>query len=242
MFAPAYPHDPIQEIYPNIFLVHGSIKMGPGLRLNRNMVILKQNEELTLINPVRLSDEALIELDDLGNVMNVIRLGDFHGLDDKFYLDRYDAKFWCQEGQGTYPEPKPDTVIDSNTLSPIVESQFFLFDTALFPESALFIPQHKLLITTDALQYYSDWNYTSFLTKIAFKLMGFKMGRNIGGPWVKRVTPKGMSLENDFRALLKLDFDALIAAHGTLIKQGAKELVAEETQRLFKNKKMVTQD
>lgn len=235
MFAPAYPHDPIQEIYPNIFLIHGSIKMGPGLWLNRNMLILKQDTELTLVNPVRLSLEGFKELDQLGDVTNIIRLGDFHGLDDPFYLDRYDAKFWCQEGQGTYPEPKPDIVIDSDTASPIAESQFFLFETALFPEAALFFPQHKLLITTDAIQYYSDWSYTSFLTKIAFKLMGFKLGMNIGGPWIKRVTPKGKTMVSDFESLLQLDFDAVIAAHGTLIKENAKSLVQIEMQNRFED-------
>lgn len=56
--------------------------------MNRNMVIVKSGDELALINPVRLSDAALSQLDALGNVRHVLRLGDFHGLDDRFYVDR----------------------------------------------------------------------------------------------------------------------------------------------------------
>jgi len=91
MYSPAYPHDPIKEIYPDIYLVHGSIRMGPGLRISRNMIILRQGEDLTLINPVRLSAEGLNDLDALGKVINIVRLGDFHGLDNQFYIRRYKA-------------------------------------------------------------------------------------------------------------------------------------------------------
>lgn len=232
-FAPSYPHDPIVEIYPDLFCVRGSINMGLGLSLNRNMIIAKQGNELTLINPVRLTDKGLNELDSLGKVTHIIRLGDFHGLDDPFYLDRYQAKFWCQKGQTTYPETKAHFTIEADTISPIKGSKFFLFQTASYPEAALFFPDIKLLITTDALQYYSDWRYTTLLTRIAFRLMGFKMGMNIGGPWLKRVTPKQQTMKHDFLELLKLDFQALIAAHGTLIKENAKSLVEIEVQKHF---------
>lgn len=44
MYPPAYPHAPIQRLYPGVFLLHGSIKMGPGMRMNRNMVILQTGQ------------------------------------------------------------------------------------------------------------------------------------------------------------------------------------------------------
>lgn len=55
MLPPAYPHDPIVELFPEVFLLHGSIRMGRGMRMNRNMLILRQDGELSLINPVRMS-------------------------------------------------------------------------------------------------------------------------------------------------------------------------------------------
>ena len=51
MYPPAFPHDPITPIFHNVYLVHGSIRIGPGMRMNRNMVIVKSGDELTLIQP-----------------------------------------------------------------------------------------------------------------------------------------------------------------------------------------------
>ena len=233
MYPPAYPHDQIQNLYPGVFLLRGSIKMGPGMRMNRNMIILQSGPEIILINPVRMNEEGLAALDLLGKVSKIIRLGDFHGLDDEFYLDRYKCEFWAQPGQETYKSPNPTKTISASTTGPIKNSEFFIFESAIFPEAALLIKEHKLLITTDSIQYHSDWNYFSWFTKFAFKLLGFKPGLNIGGPWLKRVTPKGTTLKKDFEALLALDFDAVIAAHGALIENGAKELLETEISNVF---------
>jgi len=95
------PHDAIEKIFPDLYVVHGSFRMWPGTRINRNMIILRQNEELTLIGTIRLSpqdesDES--ELEGLGTIKHVIRLGYYHGTDDQYYVDRYCAGFWCQPG------------------------------------------------------------------------------------------------------------------------------------------------
>lgn len=234
MYAAATPHDPIREIYPGVFLLHGSIRMGPGMRMNRNMIILKEETEITLINPVRLNDAGLAELDALGDVKRIIRLGDFHGLDDEFYLDRYTCEFWAQDGQATYKSPSPSRVIRREATGPVRSSEYFIFETARYPEAALLLKEHKLLITTDSVQYHSDWSYFSWFTKLAFKMLGFKIGLNIGGPWLKRVTPEGRTLADDFERLMALDFDALIAAHGSLLERDAKTLLEREVNRLFR--------
>ena len=57
---------------------------------------------------------------------------------------------------------------------------------------------------------------------------------NIGPIWLKRVTPKGRSLHEDFQRILELDFDALIAAHGNLKRSGAKQAVREVVEKIFK--------
>jgi hypothetical protein len=48
-YSPALPHERIEEIFPDIFLVHGSARVGPAMRLNRNMAIVRSNDELSLI-------------------------------------------------------------------------------------------------------------------------------------------------------------------------------------------------
>ncbi|MEF9993397.1 MAG: hypothetical protein RSA22_07785 [Acinetobacter sp.] len=222
-YAPIYPHDPIVEIFENIYLLRGSIKLGFGFSMNRNMIIIMQDAELTLINAVRISEPELEKLDNIGQVKHVIRLGDFHGLDDQFYLDRYQATFWSQSNHVNYPELIPQQVIQADIQPPIKNSEFFIFEQATCPEAILFIKDKKLLITTDSIQYWNDWKYFSFLSKVIIYLMGFRLELFIGGPWIKRVTPKGESLKSDFDRLLQLDFHHLISAHGVLLKDSAKE-------------------
>ena len=234
MYPPVYPHDEIKKLYPGVYLLHGSIRMGPGMRLNRNMVILKNGQELILINPVRMNDDGLSSLDKLGSVKYILRLGDFHGLDDAFYLDRYKCELWAQEGQHTYKHPKATTLITASSEVPFSNSEFFIFESAKFPEAALLLKEHKLLITTDSVQYHEDWSYFTWFAKFAFKLLGFKIGMNIGPPWLKRVTPKGSSMKSEFEKLLTLDFDSIIAAHGLQLESGAKKALSEEVRRVFK--------
>lgn len=235
MYPPAYHHGDLTQIYPNVYVLYGSIKMGPGMRMNRNMVVCVDQDGLTLINPVRMNEAGLQQLDALGKVVRVMRLGDFHGLDDEFYLNRYACEFWAQAGQSTYPDPKPNVVIKSKKPSPIARSEFFIFKASQYPEAVLYMSEYKLLITTDSVQYYEDWSGFTGFTKFIFKLMGFKLGLNIGGPWVKRVSKFKGSLKPNFDELLKIDFDALIAAHGKLLERGAKQLLKREVERVFGN-------
>ena len=92
-YSPALPHERIEEIFPDIFLVHGSARVGPATRLNRNMAIVRSNDELSLINPVRLSAPAESQFEKIGKVKRVLRIGYYHGVDDRYYVDRYGAEF-----------------------------------------------------------------------------------------------------------------------------------------------------
>ena len=233
-YADATPQDPIIEIFPQVYLLRGSIKIAPFLQMNRNMLIVKQGQELTLINAVRLNDEGLKQLAELGNVKHLIRLGDFHGLDDQFYLDQFQPTFWSQEQHVLYPGLKPNQVIDQTTISPVANSQFFIFESAQYPESALLLKDHQLLITTDSIQYWNDWKYMTFLSKFFLYLMGFRLKLFIGGPWLKKVSAENNSLKPDFEKLLQLDFVHLVAAHGNVLKNTAKVELSNVIQEIFK--------
>ena len=233
VYPSAYPHDPISSLFDDVFLVHGSIRIGPGMRMNRNMLIVRSGDELTLINPVRLNDAALSQLDALGNVRHVMRLGDFHGLDDRFYVDRYQAEIWCQARPQTYKEPVANHVISATATAPMPNAQFFVYEAARFPEACLLLKDRQLLITTDSIQYWADWSYTTFLTRCALRLMGFKLTLLIGGPWLKRVTPQGGSLRPDFERLLALDFKHVVGAHGRLLRDAAKPMLESAIAKSF---------
>src|SRR5262245_30354002 len=91
-FPPAWPHGALTEVFPDVFVVTGSMRFPLPLVpvfASRTMTILRDGGSLALVNTVRLDDPGLAALDALGKVEHVIRLAGFHGSDDPFYKDRY---------------------------------------------------------------------------------------------------------------------------------------------------------
>lgn len=232
-FAPQ-PHDPIEQVFENVFWVHGSMNMGKGIRISRNMVIVREGSDLTLISPVRLNGDGEAALEELGSVKNVVRLGAFHGVDDAYYVNRFGAAFWCQDGSDHYPEPKPDHLLAENSPLPINDAELFVFRKTTKPECALLLPKHSLLITVDGIQHYADASQCSFLARLIMPFIGFPLRMLIGPFWLKGLTPEGDSLREDFDRLLELDFDNLISAHGTICRGGAHDKVRTAIDLAFK--------
>ncbi len=87
-YPPAYPHDPIEEIATDLFMVRGSIRMNALMRITRNMAIIRHQGELSLVNPIRLDEEGERQLVALGDIKRILRLGPMHGLDDPYYANR----------------------------------------------------------------------------------------------------------------------------------------------------------
>ena len=73
-YAPATPHDPIEEVFPDVFVVRGSVRMNPLMSITRNMAIVRHAGELTLVDPIRLNDEEERRLRELGSVKQILRL------------------------------------------------------------------------------------------------------------------------------------------------------------------------
>lgn len=229
-----FAHEPIAELFADIFLVHGSVRAGPGMRMNRNMIVLRQDGELTIVGAVRLGQNGEAELEALGKVKHVVRIGYFHGLDDRYYVDKYGAEFWCQAGSDRYREPAPTNLLDESVGLPIADARLFRFKDAKLPEAALLIERHGgLLITSDSLQHWTDWSYGSWLAKLVMRAFGFSLRTLIGTFWLKYMTPKGGTLKADFARLLQLEFRHLIGAHGRLSRDSAHEEVAAEVRRVF---------
>ncbi len=231
---PPQPHDAIEQVFDNVYWVHGSISLGRGIRISRNMVIVRSGTDLTLISPVRLNTEGEAALDALGTVKNIVRLGCFHGVDDSYYVERYGAAFWCQEGSDNYSNPKPDHIIAEGSPLPIDDAELFVFRMTTKPESAILLPKHSRLITVDGIQHYSDKSRCSLLARLIMPFIGFPTRTLIGPFWLKALTPDDGSLRKDFDRLLQLDFDNLISAHGTVCRGGAHQNVQRSVELAFK--------
>lgn len=231
----AYPHDPPREILPGIWFVHGRMRMGPGMVINRNMVVVvDRDSELTLLNPIRLTPEGENALEEIGTVKHAVRLGTFHGSDDAYTVERFGARFWCQEGSEQKPIPQPYTKLEEGGELPISDAQLFVYREAKQPECCFLIDRGSgLLVSCDSIQHWESTSNCSLPAKLATRLMGFMHPANIGPPWKKRMTPEGGSLRPDFDRLLELPFDNLVGAHGQPLLGGAREAFRATVNRVF---------
>ena len=231
------PHGDIRQIFDDIFFVTGAFRMAsPPLTFSRNMVVLRSGESLTLVNSIRLSENGLKQLDQLGRVENVIRLAGFHGVDDSFYKERYSATVCAVKGQ-TYtasinPEPtdddiyfRPDVEVDEHSTLPIPGAALIRIGSCKPPEGLLLLERNGgILISGDALQNWGKTDkYFSFLAKIVMRLKGFIKPYNIGPGWLQTAKPNPAALKK----ILDVPFDHLLPAHGTEVIGNAKSAYRE---------------
>jgi len=232
--TPISPHDPIEEIQPDVFMVRGEIKMNALMTITRNMAIVRHEGELTLVDPIRLSSGEEKRLEGLGSVKRILRLGSMHGVDDPYYMERYSAELWAPGLSEAHPEPKPTLTWDESTPLPFPDAQLFRFAGLNQPGGALLLRRGKgLLITCDGIQHYGDYSHNNLPARIMMPIIGFPKTTIVGPMWVKMMTPKGRRLESEFRRLLEVDFDQLLSAHGTLLESGAHEACERAVDKMF---------
>ncbi|MCB9548985.1 MAG: hypothetical protein H6706_24540 [Myxococcales bacterium] len=232
-FPAPEPHGPIEEVFPGVFVVRGSVRMAPLLRIPRNMVVLRAGEALTVISAVRLSPAGEAALDALGRVEHVVKLGQFHGMDDAWYLQRYGAPYWAWPGATPAGlEVQRRLGVDAFPVPGVVP---LAFAETRFPEGVL---HHTgvaggLVIAVDAIQHWTNTEGCSPLGRVVTHAMRFVKPMNVGGPWLKSMTPRGQTLRADFERVLALDFDHAVGGHGSVCQGGARAALATTIERLF---------
>lgn len=234
MYSPAWPHSEIKEIFPNIFFVTGTnITRHNNVELqhSRNMIICRDNDRLSLVNTVRLNDKGLAELDELGEVKNVIRIGAFHGRDDAFYLDRYHAKLWALKEMKHANNRVTDIQLVPNGQMPVPDCSIFIFETSKHPEGILHIAQENgILITCDSIK---NWlapdRFFSTETAKIYEEQGFFGAASISNVWRQACSVSA----SDFVRLKTLAFHHLLSAHGEPLLNNANEIVAKTIRREY---------
>lgn len=227
MNSPAWPHGAIKEILPDVFFVMGTNKThynGVDLQHSRNMIIIRDGNQLSLINTVRLDDNGLAVLDALGKVENVIRIGAFHGRDDAFYLDRYHAKYWTLKGITNENHRSTDIELLPNSPMPFSDCSLFVFETSVHPEGILHIAREGgILITCDSIKnWLSADQFFSAETAKLYEEQGFFGTASISSVWKQACNVKAF----DFDRLKSLQFRHLLSAHGEPLLNTAYEEVA----------------
>lgn len=221
-FHPALPHGTIEEVFPDVFFVTGTFSgelLGAHWQFSRNMTILRSGDDLAIINSVRLDDDGLAALDALGTVRHLIRIGALHGMDDPFYLDRYDADYWAP---GNAPEDhglKATHELDDGADGPFPGTRFFGFQRTNMPEFILRVDREGgILVACDALQ---NWcapdEFFNEASRAMMTEMGFFTPANVGPVWNKLNEPEPA----EFERLLEEDFRHALCGHGEPLRDTA---------------------
>ncbi len=210
--------------------------MAPGLQISRNMIVVRSGTSLTLISTVRLNDAGLKALDALGQVEHVMKLGAFHlgdknGLDDAFYVDRYDAQLWALPGM----EHK-DGLVTSDTLVvngplPIEDASLFVYETSKMPEGMILLQRGGgTLVSADSLQNWTEVDpFFSEEGGSKMQSFGFIKPANIGPQWRRVCEPQ----QKDFTRIAELPFRHLLPSHGKPILNTAKQQFLPALQQTF---------
>ena len=224
-YPDALPHDPIRQIAEDLYVVHGSVRMLPVASITRNMAIVHHQGQLTLINAVRMDEAGLRDLEALGEIRHVLRLGPLHGMDDPFYVDRYQANFWSFEGGTTYAGPAITNPLLEGGELPFPNAKLFAFNHLKQPEGAILLERTTgVLLTCDSVQSYSTpphMPHTAWLTRLVLPFLGFPNKTIIGPIWLKRMAKDRDGVRREFDRLLALEFDQLLSAHGTFVSKNA---------------------
>lgn len=232
-FSPAWPHGEITQIFENVFMVTGTNIIhhdGERIQSSRNMVIVREDRALTLINTVRLSEDGLKALEYLGQVTNIIRIGAFHGRDDAFYQHRYHAKLWAFSTMEFSHGERLDFDLKEGRLL-IANSELFTFRTTAFPEAVILLNiEGGILISCDSIKNWTKRDeYFDEETFELMKRLGSIGEAKIDATWLQAMNPS----KDEIEKILKLKFKNLLSAHGEPLKNEAKLAVQHTIQSIL---------
>lgn len=134
------------------------------------------------------------------------------------------------------PRPPTSEALFNGGPSPHSKATVFSFDLTSDGEAALLLSltQGNLLVTCDSVQNWVDTKGCSLMGGLVTRAMGFIQPAKIGPMWLKKMSGNEPSqLRPDFERLLSHDFQHLIAGHGELLRDDAKEALRRSCARVF---------
>lgn len=231
---PPLPHGALEEIFPSVFFVTGAMKtvmMGTDWQFSRNMTVVRDGGALTLINSIRPDDCGLAQLDALGRVANVVKIGSLHGRDDAFYKARDRATFWAPPGMPHEHGLAPDKALSPGGDTPFAGCRVFEFRTTRLPECILLADRADgILIACNSLQNWLEPD--EYFSEDSCKTMtekGFFQPANLGPLWLQLSAPQAQ----DFVRLRNLSYRHALCGHGTPLRDTARENYAARFRLVF---------
>jgi len=223
-YPEAMPHSEIKEVFQDVFFVTDTMKnefFGSMWQFSRNMIVVREDGKLTILNSVRLNEEGLAALDKLGKVVNVVRLGDMHGIDDPFYVDHYGATFWALPDMKVQEGLKIDKELKVGGELPFSNASLFVFETVKRPECIIRLDREGgIMLACDSLQHWIEADqFFDESTKATMENMKFFRPANLGPAWMFESQPGAA----DFLRLKEIPFEHVLCGHGYPLINNARQ-------------------
>ncbi len=212
-------HHSIIPISENVYSLMGSMKLFNVFKYSRTMVILKDGNDLCLVNPVRLNHTEEKKLLSMGKIHSILKLGRLHSVDLPYYMDKFSPKLWASSKDSFLEKYNYRINIDLELTAsiPFLDMQIYSFKTSKENEAVAYLPQESgIILSCDALVNMKEIDpMANWLVRTLSKIL--PEPTYIGPNWYKAMKPK----KEDFEEVLKFKFDKMIPAHGPILKEQA---------------------
>lgn len=206
----------------------GSMQLFGLFKYSRNMVILKDGDNLCLVNPVRLNETEEKKLLSIGKIYAILKLGRLHSVDLPYYMDKFSPQLWASNNDSFVIDNnyKIDIDLEGTEKLPFLGISLFNFKTSKQNEAVAFLPQNDgILLSCDAfVNMKKNDPMANWLVRTLSKLLPEPV--YIGPNWYKIMKPQ----KKEFEQVLKFQFNTMIPAHGEPLTGNAQKKLAEYIQ------------
>jgi hypothetical protein len=235
IFPSVLPHGSVQEVIPGkVYIVQGSFPMMPFVRINRTMCIVKEGNDLIILNSVRVNEETENEIMKLGTIKKLVRLCMAHGVDDAYYVHKFKPRYYSvATSEFSKPDAPADVVLKEDGEMPIKGSKLIILTgiPEKDREAALWIPEGPTLISVDVFQHEGGMEHTSFGGSLLMTLMGFGKPCDCPPLWRNTFGKDKEAIWPDLERIFALEWDAFVSGHGNAMVGGANLAVAANIRK-----------
>jgi len=232
----------LRAIAPDLWVAEQPLKYF-GLEVGTRMTVIRLSQDrLVIIAPIQLQDETVEQLNQLGNVSDIIAPNLYHYLFLNQCKQKYpNATVWATSGlQDKCPDLLIDKILSDHaiqSLNGLEASQVVGFNTfdikGYMPlnEWVFFHAKSRTLIITD-LAFHFDHQSSPSAQLISRVLGGYQQLRP--SLLEKIATRDKEQVRQSLQSILAWDFDRVIMAHGSIIEQDGKRQFQLGNEWFFK--------
>ncbi len=216
----------------DIWVLDQTLTMPGGVPFPARCTVVRLADgDLWVHAPLRPDPDLIDELKKLGPVAHIIAPNTFHHLFVKRFWEQFPAA--KTYAPAALQRKRPDIKWTAELQEHLWSEDFQvipILGAHKLAETAFFHRSSKTLIITDLMFHFQEiphWK-TRLMTWLFNAAPGARISRLL-----RFITSDKSLFVDSLRALLKLDFDRLIMAHGELIESGGKEQLAKAIEHRY---------